>query len=514
MIFSEVLAESYVELLELYISAMNSISNSSALTMSKPEEKNSSKIIRPKSPSSSKASFCDYTRMLIQNYPNFKRSSEPARFLYYDNGSWVDYSEEVVELLKLGFLGGRPVIEGGINGYKCLFDFYRMLELELDTGNQRSIAWIDVNGKCFFPMVFIDGNRNNTLKNCDENNVKVEIEIRVSENFGNLEDSNCLDLNKFEILNKRKRECLERIEKEKVEGNSSNFNDAKRRQIVGNEFQSSRWPNVRILRGEEKGHLIVKNLFLSGLGMLNHGAKITSIHQCVRTGPLDKARHAMFLKQMDMTKIARGDSKTVFAWYGTSAKGVESILKHGFGMPGKAPGPQGHGNGIHLSPIQSPHYSAMLSETDENGEKHIILCRLILGKCEKVEAGSQQLHPSSAEYDSGVDDLKNPKLYVVWFANMNTHILPECVISYTPINLSDRVNGMLNVNWVPHVSNSLIAKLFSNLKSSLPIPKIQELQTLCSAYKEGEMGKDIFMTKLRSIVGDDVLQSAINDIRG
>lgn len=82
--------------------------------------------------------------------------------------------------------------------------------------------------------------------------------------------------------------------------------------------------------------------------------------------------------------------------------------------------------------------SAMLSETDENDEKHIILCRVTLGKCEKVEAGSQQSNPSGAEYDSGVDDLKNPKWYVVWYANMNTHILPECVVSYIPMNLSGK----------------------------------------------------------------------------
>ncbi|CAA2959920.1 inactive poly [ADP-ribose] polymerase RCD1-like [Olea europaea var. sylvestris] len=487
---------------------MNSISDSSDLM------KCPIKIMVPRL--SSTTSFCDHARMLIQNYRNFKRSSEPARIMYYDNGSWVDYPEEVVELLKMGFVGGQPVIEGKIDGYKCLFDFYRMLELELDTGNQRSIAWIDVNGKCFFPMVFVDGNRNNenTLENCDESGVKVEIEIRISENSGNLEGSNSWDLNKCENLNKRKRECLESTEKGKAEGSSSNFNDAKRRQIVGNEIHSARWPGLRVLRADEKGYLIVKNLFLSGMGMLKHSAKITSIHRCVRTSPLDQARHVMFLKQMEITKIARGDSNTIFAWYGTSAKGVESILKHGFGMPGKVPGPQGYGDGIYLSPIRSPDNSAMFTETDENGEKHIILCRVILGKCEKIGAGSRQLHPSSVEYDSGVDDLKNPKWYVVWCDNMNTHILPECVVSYIPIDVSDRENGMSNVNWVSHGSNSLIVELFSKLKSSLSLPKIQEFQTLCGAYKEGKMGKDIFMTKLRSVVGDDVLRSAFSDIRG
>lgn len=80
----------------------------------------------------------------------------------------------------------------------------------------------------------------------------------------------------------------------------------------------------------------------------------------------------------------------------------------------------------------------MFTETDENGEKHIILCRVILGKCEKIGAGSWQLQSSSVEYDSGVDDLKNPKWYVVWCDNMNTHILPECVVSYIPIDVSGK----------------------------------------------------------------------------
>lgn len=83
----------------------------------------------------------------------------------------------------------------------------------------------------------------------------------------------------------------------------------------------------------------------------------------------------------------------------------------------------------------------MLSEIDDNGEKHVILCRVILGKCEKVEAGSRQMYPSGVDFDSGVDDLLNPKWYVVWRANMNTTILPECVVSYRS---SDFVPGKYN----------------------------------------------------------------------
>lgn len=72
----------------------------------------------------------------------------------------------------------------------------------------------------------------------------------------------------------------------------------------------------------------------------------------------------------------------------------------------------------------------MLAEPDDNGERHVILCRVILGNTEKIEVGSQQCYPSSVAFDTGVDDVSHPKWYVVWSTNMNTHILPECVVSY------------------------------------------------------------------------------------
>ena len=141
------------------------------------------------------------------------------------------------------------------------------------------------------------------------------------------------------------------------------------------------------MAAEEKGYAIVRNLIFPGLQIVEPGAMITSIHQCVRTGPLEKARSEVFAKQMEITKRARGASNVVFAWYGTSAQGVESTLMHGFGIPSNLSRSPGYGIGIHLSPIRLPQISAMLSEMDENGEKHVVLCRVILGKCEKVESG-------------------------------------------------------------------------------------------------------------------------------
>ena len=74
--------------------------------------------------------------------------------------------------------------------------------------------------------------------------------------------------------------------------------------------------------------------------------------------------------------------------------------------------------------------SAVYSDVDENGEQHMVLCRAIMGNMEQVACGSEQFHPSSEAYDAGVDNLSNPKRYIVWSTHMNTHILPEYVVSF------------------------------------------------------------------------------------
>lgn len=74
--------------------------------------------------------------------------------------------------------------------------------------------------------------------------------------------------------------------------------------------------------------------------------------------------------------------------------------------------------------------SALYSDVDENGEQYMLLCKVIMGRTEQVHPGSEQFHPSNEEYDTGVDDLGNPRRYIVWSTHMNTHILPHFVISF------------------------------------------------------------------------------------
>lgn len=67
---------------------------------------------------------------------------------------------------------------------------------------------------------------------------------------------------------------------------------------------------------------------------------------------------------------------------------------------------------------------------DEDGFRYMLLCRVLLGKMEVVHPGSGQHNPSSDEFDSGVDNLASPRKYIIWSSRMNTHILPEFVVSF------------------------------------------------------------------------------------
>ncbi|PON72591.1 Poly(ADP-ribose) polymerase [Trema orientale] len=427
------------------------------------------------------------SRFLLQNHANFKRSGAPARFMFYQNEMWVDYGREVVDSLRSGFLERKAIIEMAIEGSNYLFDFLRMLQIDLISGNQRSIAWIDGGGKCFFPKQFVGEEFENAAEN-----PKIEIEIKISASPGRK-------------LGKRGRQVEETEEVEmEVTSSCKDGEVSKRHRVEAPEPETHpRWPNVKLVREDDSTFTTVSNIFLTGIRRIHPSATITAIHQCARVGPLEKARREIFNKQMEMTKAARGTSNTVYAWYGASPKAISDVLAHGFGVSANA-----NTGGVRLSPLANPFRSAVQSEADDNGEKHMILCRVILGNVEKAEAGTQQGHPSSSEFDTGADDPKNPRWYVIWPTNMSRHILPECVVSYkSSAHSSAGLGGFARTKYT-------FPELFSKIKGSLPHAKVQECITLYNSLKAGKLTRELFIKEFRSVAGEKVLLPAIREICG
>ncbi|KAE8715612.1 hypothetical protein F3Y22_tig00110162pilonHSYRG00015 [Hibiscus syriacus] len=440
-----------------------------------------------------------WKRVFSQNNSNFGRSAVPLRFMYFRNDSWINFSVDVVETLRAGFLERKPIIEASIDGAKYIFDLKRMLQIEFLTGNCRSISWIDESGKCFFPSDFFseeelmesdcsewDDDTSCNYKNRDNNcNPKIEIEVKID------------------------RSSIKRKSEEEPEVSSSY------RAAVGSgsikcqrleEGGAAKWPNTKQLKETESAYLLIKDHFLIGIRKVHAEVRIAAIHQCKRESHFDKARLEVFQKQVEITKAARGTSNIVYAWFGASAKVAESVLVHGFGLPSKLLATDVYGIGVYLSPLGLPHLSAKLADADDNGLKHLILCRVILGNVEKVEAGSEQYLPSTVDFDTGSDDPMNPKWYVVWSTNANMHVLPESVVSFRPsTNMQDQVRPAMGVKYS-------LDRLFSKIKNSLPPVKVREILMTYSTYKAGTIAKDAFVRKLREVAGDEVLRSAIQEI--
>ena len=74
--------------------------------------------------------------------------------------------------------------------------------------------------------------------------------------------------------------------------------------------------------------------------------------------------------------------------------------------------------------------SATHCDVDENGVRHMVLCRVIMGNMEPLGGDRAQFVTGGEGYDNGVDNVSSPKHYVVWNMNMNTHVYPEFVVSF------------------------------------------------------------------------------------
>ncbi|ONK76108.1 uncharacterized protein A4U43_C03F23990 [Asparagus officinalis] len=239
-------------------------------------------------------------------------------------------------------------------------------------------------------------------------------------------------------------------------------------------------------------------------------AVVTGIRKCLYS----RRRSRVFEMTAGMTKEERGEANLGFGWYGAAADDVGRTNDGALGAE------DAHGVGVHLSPPHFPYASSRLSEADENGEKRIVLCRIIMGNSERVDAGSAQYHPSTGGYDSGVDDLRNPKWYIIWSTHMNTHILPEYIVSFKPSTQRQGIHAAVNSTamttrrWPSAAQGLSFQKLLSEMGRSLPSSSTQALQMLYNKHKAGKMSKDAFIRCLRSVAGDKLLASTIKRMRG
>lgn len=208
-----------------------------------------------------------------------------------------------------------------------------------------------------------------------------------------------------------------------------------------------------------------------------------------------------------VAKMRGGNANVKHVWYGASSREeIVDIIQHGFGYV--------HSNGLRLSPNDSPLESVKRTVVDEQGFRHLLLCRVIMGKLEAVPAGSDQRRPSSEEYDSGVDSFSSPNEFIVWSNKINTHVLPEYVLSFKLA--SDKGHEKVGVGG-QHVRPSSpfmqFPTLISALSKILPPSDIVSIAKFHKEYRDKKISRHEMIQKVRKVAGDKLLFSVIKSFR-
>ncbi|KAM7479904.1 hypothetical protein LguiA_028117 [Lonicera macranthoides] len=269
---------------------------------------------------------------------------------------------------------------------------------------------------------------------------------------------------------------------------------------------------------DERLHEIIKHRFLSGFGSLAISTKVESIHRNAYSSLTRQARlHSFHIFKRAVENKCGGSANVKYAWYGSTKDEISKIVSHGFNhcrTPANNNKSYSYGCSITLSANDSPIESIRSSIIDEDGLMHVLLCRVLLGRTELVRPGSGQSYPSSEEFDSGVDNLLSPKKYIVWSTNMNTHILPEYVISFTTDPSFFRGHQRVQIHvkkptspWMPFPT------LISALSKFLPSHTINLISKHHLDHRQNKISRYELIQRVRQIAGDELLIAVIKSFR-
>uniref|UniRef100_A0A2N9ESY8 PARP catalytic domain-containing protein n=1 Tax=Fagus sylvatica TaxID=28930 RepID=A0A2N9ESY8_FAGSY len=376
-------------------------------------------------------------KFLLKCYSNYLKTGTPQRLMFYQNGEWIDFPHSVVEVVREDFQVKKPAVEVEFNGNRFVLDFLHMFRVDLETSLQERIAWIDEAGSCFFPETF-DCPQPESGKYQDpvleEPYASQEIKLLLEIEINGVDQSNLKecsgesnDLVKQIQINHQPASNHYGID---VEDSCSREPDAKMDEdFLENKQMGANLVMTPVSKNEEFDCEAVQKMFLTGMSA-SGSAEILDTYCCSSTSM--QARLELFQKQVELTKKCRGEANVQYAWLASSKGELPTVMTYGLGHCGPSTIKSTYGIGVHLAAANCAYTSqsgllplwdlplvvdaqliksgsASYCDVDENGVQHMVFCRVIMGKMEVVHRGSRQCHPSCKDYDSGVDDLQNPR---------------------------------------------------------------------------------------------------------
>eukprot|EP00475_Leptophrys_vorax_P007286 TRINITY_DN14609_c0_g1_i2.p1 TRINITY_DN14609_c0_g1~~TRINITY_DN14609_c0_g1_i2.p1 ORF type:complete len:484 (-),score=1.05 TRINITY_DN14609_c0_g1_i2:172-1623(-) len=153
---------------------------------------------------------------------------------------------------------------------------------------------------------------------------------------------------------------------------------------------------------------------------------VSSVHKVL----LPASRGEAFDEAVRELTAARGEANVQLAWHGAPRIALDRIVNDGFSLSLVSRNGRLFGDGVYLAPERRAYTSAEFAVADNEGRKHMLLCRVALGSMEPIPFGSSQRRPSSLRYDTGVDNVADPSRYVVWEEDVNDLVVPTHLVSF------------------------------------------------------------------------------------
>ena len=299
-------------------------------------------------------------KSLLKYYSNFKRSGLPRRLMCYKNGEWTDFSRDIVVSVRKDLQVKKAAIEVEFDGSSFVLDFLHMMRLDLKTGLQQPIAWIDEEGNCFFPETFsgynelyecchCEGKKDQGLlvsERCGSQDIKLELEIDIKGlDFSKLMESSGESnpiVKKIQVHQKPAGIHYDAEEDSCVRISDTDVDEAygENQQTKENLFR------IESIRGDLDSDT-VREMFLNGISS-SMNTEIVEIYRSSATSR--QARLELFEKQIEITKKCRGNANMQYAWLPSSKGALSSVMMYGLGHCGIPKINSMYGIGVHLAP--------------------------------------------------------------------------------------------------------------------------------------------------------------------
>ncbi|KAH9611757.1 hypothetical protein KSS87_009021, partial [Heliosperma pusillum] len=262
---------------------------------------------------------------------------------------------------------------------------------------------------------------------------------------------------------------------------------------------------------------------------VSNKTNVVAIHKKVwsKSHEGDSKRRCFEIYRQALKNKYGDDNSMKFAWYGTSKEDVARIMSRGFGI-NDIPNPNYNcvfGDGIRFFPIKSLNQSLNSCVIQDNGLMHVVLCRVLLEREDIVSdcnPNKSRINPDDSNYDvkkdNDEDEVVSPTTYVIRSTRMNTHILPEYVISFktplpkpylkstlsksTPYDSSTARRSTLKKPKSPWMT---ISTLILALAKLLPPKKLSLINKLHGDLTAKKISRHDFIQNLKSLVGVNLL---------